>query len=88
MKKIFKFPLKLVDEQEISMPAKRQILSVQVQREAITIWALVIPDGPYERVKVEIYGTGAEMKDGPDHSRTHLGTVQLAHLILHVFEVK
>jgi|SRR5579863_6952976 len=87
MKKIFKYPLKMMDDQIISMPEQREILDVQVQEGVIMIWAMVVPNSPMQRVHIEIYGTGHEIKDriggGP---RMYLGTVQVSGLVLHVFE--
>lgn len=61
--RIYKYPLKVVSEQELSLPAGAKILSCKSQNDAPTIWALV--DGnatSNEKYKVQVIGTGHDAK--------------------------
>lgn len=86
MYSIYKYPLNLTDEQIVSMPVGSKILSVQVQREQICLWAQVdtSPSGPAELRSIQIIGTGHPVED---FSASHfIGTVQLGRLVFHIFE--
>lgn len=86
MKKIYKYQLEDTDKQEIIMPKGAEILSCQVQREAITIWAVVDLNNKPEKRTFRIYGTGFDINY--DHHHKFIGTVQQNHgmLVWHVFE--
>ena len=86
MKSIWKFPLQVMDSQEIEMPSHAQVLTVQVQGEQPCLWAIVTPYAPKVTRTVRIYGTGHPAPD--DLSRAdYVGTFQLmgGGLIFHVF---
>lgn len=89
MKKIFKYPLRAEGQQTITMPKGGEILSVQFQNGAICVWALVNPDAEPEGRVIDIFGTGHPVLpvDALGATRKHLGTVQDAGLVWHVFEV-
>jgi hypothetical protein len=86
VKTIWKFPLSITDQQQISMPEGAEILSVQVQRGQVCLWALVNPNLAKKPRTIEIFGTGHEVDDSP---RTYIGTVQVhpmgSDLVWHVF---
>lgn len=82
--KIFKYPLRLVDEQKIALPQRSQILTVQMQNEALCLWALVDPNLPLEKRIIRVVGTGNEFDD-PEKC-FYLGTVQERVFVWHVFE--
>lgn len=88
MKTIWKFPLSITGQQQISMPEGAEILCVQVQRGQVCLWALVNPNFVKKPRTIEIFGTGHEVDDAP---RTYIGTVQVhpmgSDLVWHVFEV-
>lgn len=85
MTTIFKYELPVMDYVEIKMPKYARILSVQVQREQICVWAEVNPDRPQVPHAFWIRGTGHLM--GEIAQGTFLGTVQLqgGALVFHVF---
>lgn len=87
MKTIWKFPLYLADVQTIEMPAGAKILSVQVQRDNLCLWALVDPDAAKEGTTILIYGTGHKITAA---NPEHIGTFQLSDgaLVFHVFTNK
>lgn len=52
--RIWKFPLKVTDEQEVELPSQHRILSVGVQDdEQICLWAMVDPDS-LKKTKINI----------------------------------
>jgi hypothetical protein len=84
MMAIWKFPLDEKAVQEISIPTQHQILTCQVQKGVICIWALVdTASGTIQR-HVCITGTGQQM---PPTNMTYIGTVQIVSgsIVLHVF---
>ena len=87
MKRIFKYPLAMKDEQTIDILSPAQLLSVMEQDNRLVLYAL-IHDGPGwgEKVKVFIRGTGHPMNKG---GACFLGTVQATTgLVWHVFYSK
>ena len=95
MKTIWKFPLELIDEQDVMMPKGAKILSVHVQvsidvseaHEIVCLWALVDPDAKLQKRVIEIFGTGNPI-DVPGVTHKFIGTVQMrgGSLVWHVFE--
>lgn len=89
MKKVFKFPLKIEeDEQDIMMPAGAKVLTVQVQSGVPCLWAECNPDAECVSRTFLIRGTGHPIDDGIE--KEYIGTIQLhgGSLVLHVFEIK
>jgi hypothetical protein len=86
MKRIFKFPLAIIDIQSIDMPEGAEILSVQNQNGAVCAWALCDPIAPLVGCEIRIVGTG---NPTPDNPGKFLGTVQTydGSLVWHIFEV-
>lgn len=85
-KRIWKFPLKVEDFQEIEMPACAEILSIQVQNGIPCMWAIVSPDASKETRTFATYGTGHEYPPATELKQTFIGTYQLPYLVYHVFE--
>jgi hypothetical protein len=85
MSKIFKYKLKVTDMQVIALPAMHQILSAQVQRGEICVWARVWEDTPLVSKWFYIFGTGHAIADGIPMD--FIDTVQMhdGSLIFHVF---
>ncbi len=84
MPKIFKFPLRIEDEQTITMPAPIKVLSVQKQGSDLQLWVLVSEEAPCERLLVRVVGTGHSFDDW--HQWQYLNTVQDdLNFVWHVF---
>jgi len=94
---VYRYPLKLEDEQVIEMPAGAEILHVARREnhrvmlgvagvhDAIELWARVDPDQPVQPRHIRVAGTGHLLGDD---ELVHLGTVQTAEgrLVFHIFE--
>lgn len=85
---IWKFPLQLIDTQQVMMPSATQILTAQAQCEVLTIWGIV-PDSEMNRadvvpITIEIHGTGRT--DRSPHGLSYIGTVQ-SHAGLFVWHI-
>lgn len=70
---------------KLRMPVGSHVLSVQVQRDTICLWARVDIDAPKIDRTFELVGTGQPMHEGP---ATYIDTVLLAdgYLAFHIFE--
>lgn len=96
MRKIFKYPLRLVEgSQFVEMPSRARLLTVQAQRGGLCLWA-VVDDLPavLEFRQIRIVGTGEWVPTEIADTGDYLGTVQLpsANLpgglfVAHVFAV-
>lgn len=87
MKTIFKYDLRVEDDQTVDMPAGATVLCVQDQRGTPRLWALVDPSAPKVARTFRIHGTGHEI---PDPERlAYLSSFQMAggELVFHTFEV-
>lgn len=84
MKTIYKYPLRVVEEQIITVYEDATFLSVQEQRNEVFLWAEVDTDNSFEERKIFIYGTGHPQTK---NDLTYLGTVQqsLFQLVWHVY---
>lgn len=82
---IWKYPLDLTDTQNVMMPKSAKILTAQVQGDSLCLWALVNPDAPKQRRKIEILGT---VNPAPDVNRRYISTVQMigGSVVWHIFE--
>ncbi len=85
---IWKFPLKVADEQIIEMPANARILTVQTQQGKPYLWVLVDSDHPKEPRTILVYGTWHPIDLVPSN---YIGTFQVelmfgGSLVFHVFE--
>lgn len=82
---IYKYPLELEHLQGVTMPKDATILTVQVQRGVLCLWALVNPEAPPQLREIEIFGTGLPIQEW---TRSYIGTVQMQEGMLawHVFE--
>jgi hypothetical protein len=87
MDTIWKYELKLQVAQTIPMPQGAEVLTVQVQKDTICLWArhnLGNQDKLIPRTFV-MHGTGNEI-DRHYHGEFYIGTVQLWSYVWHVFE--
>lgn len=90
-KTIHKFPLKVVDRQEVMIPAGALLLCVQTQViggvEVPCLWAEVSILNPPAPRQIAIYGTGNPLPDVPGR---YLGTVQVENdwgmLVWHAYD--
>ena len=87
IKTIFKYPLEVIDEQTIEMPSGAQILTVQMQRGLLYLWALVPVAAPMMQRRIITHGTEHPV---PPTTGEYIGTYQLdgGSLIFHVFEAE
>lgn len=85
---IWKYPLRIMDEQTLSMPEGATILSAQVQHESICVWALVIPARKIVDRVIHIVGTGHSVSAEKAKRWRFIDTVQLGggSLVFHIFD--
>lgn len=84
---IYKYELKLKDNQTIELPGRAKILTVQVQYHTnIVLWALVNPELPTEKRSIRIIGTGHKINN--NESLKYISTIQMegGSLVWHIFE--
>jgi len=84
MLKVFKYPIKIEDNIEISLPEEAQILTVGEQNGIICVWALVNPEKPSIKRNFRLAGTGHPIDT--DKLFYH-GTAQILNLVFHLFEI-
>lgn len=86
MQVVWKYPLRVADEQSIQAPMAARPLAVQWQHGKLCLWMLVDVDTPAVDWTVTILGTGHTVDDTLD-GETYVGTVQQADgaLVWHVF---
>lgn len=80
---VWKYELRIEDNQTIAIPARSELLAVQMQYGTPTLWARVEPEARLVNRKIRISGTGHDSAEGH-----YIGTVQLAEgrLVFHVFD--
>ena len=84
--RIYKYPLEIIDLQEIALPCGAKILTVQEQHDTLQLWAIVDPyEKRYTIRTIEIIGTGNPMSC---EACEYISTViqQNTHFVWHVFE--
>ena len=82
-KVIYRYPIKLVEEQEIEINAlredgrylapKKQVLKIGIIRGIPSMWCLVQPNAPIRKIKIRLYGTGWKMPEDV-WKHTYLGS--------------
>ena len=88
--RIWKYPLEVVELQEVKMPMGALTLSVQLQAGAPCLWAVVPEDETRMEVRrIAIYGTGSPILHEL-RPFSFLGTFQYHHqgLVFHAFEIR
>ena len=88
-KRIYKYVIETTDKQVINLPVDAEILSVQVQREWLCLWALINPfEKENEERHIEIFRTGHSIHYDMGVERKFITTYQLEQgsFIGHVFE--
>lgn len=88
MKSVYKFQLGflLSSREAVDMPVGAKILCVQMQAEAITLWAEVDTTKPIESRTFMRVGTGWVLEDGHEYNE-YIGTVQQYTMVWHIYEV-
>lgn len=83
---IWKYSLDAEDIQTLMMPEGAQILTAQMQGNALCLWAMVNPEKAKEKREIEVFGTGHPGSDAVP--RRYIGTVQMqgGALVWHIFE--
>jgi hypothetical protein len=83
---IWKYPLVVVDEQTVQMPAMATMLCVQLQQESPCLWALVDEINPKTQRRILIRGTGHDASGIVGYR--YIGTFQMleGRLVFHVFD--
>lgn len=88
MKRIYKYPLMVIDDQFIDLPVCAQLLSVMNQNDTIVLYAMVEDtEMNIEQIKIRIFGTGNLIIEHSEHRLRFVGTVPLhdGKLVFHVF---
>lgn len=87
-KTIYKFPLDIKDIQTIEMPDGAEILTVQVQKGTLNMWALLDVEKPLTERVFEVFGTGHPVYCDMGINRKYIGTAQTMgdNLVWHIFE--
>lgn len=80
--RIFKYPLKIDDQQSVLIPEGAQPLCVQLQDRVPTLWAIVNPSASGVQKRIVMYGTGWEYNHGAEK---YLGTIQQDGFVWHYF---
>lgn len=84
MSEVWKFTLRIDDQQAVEMPEGAELLHVHEQYGSLALWALVIPTGQRTVSReILIRGTGT-----PIWTQPYVGTAVCAHgaLVWHVFD--
>jgi len=90
MMRVYKFPTPIADLDDyidVSMPRHAQILRVDIQGDALCIWALVDPESLLCTRRFRVAGTGHPITETENGLLTFRGTFYLGYLVFHVFEV-
>ena len=83
MKKIWKYQFGIVEEETFSMPVGAKIVFVSMQKNHITMWALMdIFDVAVTERTFIIRGTGHDIEDGLEY----VGSTMDHPFVWHVFE--
>lgn len=81
MRTIYKYPLHIVAEQIIDLPAA-YVLTLQVQHNKPTLWCAVLTGTSTYKVRFFCVGTGHDI---PNDATYYLGTVQIEGFVWHFF---
>lgn len=80
----FSFQQSRLAGREIAMPEKAEILTVQMQNDEITLWAICDPEAKKVTRKFDIVGTGWAYNFA---DKKYIGTVQDGAYVWHLFEI-
>ena len=84
---VWKYQLKLEDEQLVEIPGIYESLCVKLQHGNPCLWALVDPEQPKKKVKIYCVGTGHATKFRMEDV-IYIGTILInnEYIVLHFFE--
>ena len=87
MKTIFKYPLKIQDSQDISIPEGAEFLSVMEQNNLPVVYFLVDPSRDQFPLEFILLGTGHPFQEDYLEGCLYLGTVSThnGQLVWHIF---
>ena len=78
---VYKYPLKLADEQDLEIQQGAQFLTVAEQQGELVLYARVISDAPKVKRRIRVAGTGHPRVNG-----RYVGTAMMpSGLVWHVF---
>lgn len=83
---VWKYPLEIADRQQIVMPRGARILSVQIQRIHLALWALVDPTAEVVTRTILMCGTGKLIVFDRAYQHNFIATVQDGDFVWHFFE--
>ena len=84
MRAVYKYPITL-GRTTIEAPGLFEPLHVGMQRECLVLWAMVEPDLPTKKHRIQVYGTGWPI----DEAHTYIGTcIESSAFVWHVFYQK
>lgn len=86
---VWKFPFRVDDSFEVSMPAGAEVLHVEAQFETPCLWALVDPTAAKVLRRFRLAGTGHPISIPPRREFKHVGTFMLGggSLVFHLFDL-
>lgn len=84
MRTIWKFPLTIARRVSVEIPRDAELLSVQMQGDTPTLWAIVDPEQRRTRRVLAVYGTGWDL---PDDLGRFIATFQHEPFVFHVFDL-
>ena len=85
MRTIWKYTLRVTDEQVIEAPEGAVALSVAMQGEALVLWMEVSPNRQPTRYRVYVRGTGHPLGAASRADVRYVGTTQEGALVWHVY---
>ena len=89
MKTIWKYPLDLLDGQQVlKMPKGAKILSIDIQGGLPTLWAEVDPEANPEARYFQVHGTGHPISNGSAFVGSAVGVPFVWHIYEHAIEHK
>jgi len=83
MKTIYKYPIAIIEEQEITMPQGAEVIHAGLDPQGNPcVWALVDTRNEPEPVSIVVYGTGNPVSYYPNE---HVGSFNHGPFVWHVF---
>ena len=82
--KIYKYVLKLAENQAVNIHNNYKLLDIQIQNGCICLWAIVNANEPMVNVDIVMCGTGHELTESK--KLNYISTVQQDSYVWHFFE--
>lgn len=83
-KRIYKYELKVEDEQVVKVPMNSRFITIQNQFGRIQMWLMVDPFEFEEEIKIRCFGTGHDIPVD-ESNLLYMGTVQDMQMVWHFF---